>query len=129
MNKTFKIDSYLTIIAGSSVTLYIAEFQRKVEASETRPRHYSVLLACFSDVFVCKVSLYNRKLKVVLSQLSDARQLAAWVDISCVSKTMKGIIPLTKTKANIEVPVTNFASLAKGIEDRVSISINIRPFS
>lgn len=113
------------------MTLDIAEFQRKAELSETRPRHYSVLLACFADVFVCKVNLQHSKLRVALSQLAHAKQsqLAAWVEISCASKTMKGIIPLSKIKSDIEVPVTNFVAPACGSSDRVSISISIRPLS
>ncbi|XP_046675871.1 E3 ubiquitin-protein ligase SINA-like 10 isoform X1 [Homalodisca vitripennis] len=121
----------VTILNGNSVTLDIAEFQRKAQLSESRSRHYSVLLSCYSDVFVCKVVLYHGKLKVVLSQLTRTRhlRLAAWVELSCISKTVQGIIPLSKNKSDIEVPVSNFLPPATGSGDRVSISINIRPFN
>uniref|UniRef100_A0A1B6MMU7 RING-type domain-containing protein n=1 Tax=Graphocephala atropunctata TaxID=36148 RepID=A0A1B6MMU7_9HEMI len=121
----------VTILNGSSVTLDIAEFHRKAQLSESRPRHYSVLLSCYSDVFVCKVVLYHGKLKVVLSQLTRTRhpRLGAWVELSSVLKTVQGIIPLSKNKADIEVPVTNFLAPATASGDRVSISISIRPLS
>ncbi|XP_054285290.1 uncharacterized protein LOC129001858 isoform X1 [Macrosteles quadrilineatus] len=119
----------VTILNGSQVTLDIADFHRKAELSLSRARHYSVLLSCFSDVFVCKVMLYQGKLKVILSQLSKVKhsRIGAWVEISCLSKVTKGIIHLSKTKSEFEVSVTNFVLPNKGSSDRVTISISIRP--
>lgn len=118
-----------TILDGTSVTLEIAEFARKAKQSETRPRHYTVMLSCFSNIFICKVLLNRGKLKIMLVQTTKSidTQFAGWIEIKCDAKTMKGIFPIAENQGNIDVSADNLITKRKS--DRVCISITIRPLS
>lgn len=114
---------------GTSVTLEIADFARKAKQSETRPRHYTVMLSCFSNIFICKVLLNHGKLKIMLVQTTKSidTQFAGWIEIKCDAKTMKGIFPIAESQGNIDISADNLITKRKS--DRVCISITIRPLS
>lgn len=118
-----------TILDGTSVTLEIADFARKAKQSETRPRHYTVMLSCFSNIFICKALLNHGKLKIMLLQTTKSidTQFAGWIEIKCEAKTMKGIFPIAENQGNIEISADNLTT--KRRSDRVCISITIRPLS
>lgn len=77
------------------------------------------------------MQLNHGKLRVALHQLTQPRAvtLAAWVEISCADKMMKGILPLSKQKSDFDVSVSNLLTPSDPSGDRVSITISIRPLS
>lgn len=122
---------FLLFFTGSSVSLVISDFKLKAKLSLVQPRNYCLVLSYLSDIFVCKITLIGTKLKFVLVSVSrvEITDYGLSVEIGCNKKTITGIIPFSKKRANVSICTASLLSLTKKKSNAVTISLKISPLS
>ncbi|XP_067002659.2 uncharacterized protein [Anabrus simplex] len=125
----------ITVLPASGITIEISHFRSKMIASDQKVRKYTVPLSCFASVFVCKVSLCQRKLRITFTRISDGTDIAkfgAWLQVTSSFRTLRGIMPIssqsTRTKA-LDVSCESLVSPWKKTDETVVVDITIRPIT
>lgn len=127
----------------------INDFRAKLKAANDKCRRYCISLLCHGNIYVCKVNMHKNKLKLCFHQIDgnffnnfehnsgDNRKFAAWIEISSAYKTLKGILPILKSKHSImkqlEIPCDSLFAHTNNCNKKIDnnlirISITIRQF-
>lgn len=125
----------MTLIAANVINIEIENFRTKL-LNTIITRLYTVSLACYGNIYICKLKLVNQKLRLIFFQITgetaeNGIKFAALLEISSVSRSLRGTVEISpKFKHNKELIIPGPALIgtaAKQNDELLKISITIKP--
>lgn len=127
----------MTLIAANGINIEIENFRTKLLNTNIIPRLYTVSLACYGNIYMCKLKLVKQKLRLIFFQITGDEvvendiKFAAWLEISSVSRSLRGTVEISpKFRNNKEVIIPGpalISAAAKQNDEQLKISITIKP--